>query len=245
MAVETSRAVALVVAPRPRSGRAATVCAVATLAVGAASSSLVLPTGAALVIGILGFAGIVAGRASGPRLRAARMVRASRRARAERRRARERELGTTTLGARESLAELTKLVDDIESTAPGVATRFELDDLLDRHVALALAHERSVRAVAMFDRGELERTREALRDDPAADRRRVELCERRLHARAQCQVRVDQLANELALLADLIRLIAQQVACPEEPALDDRIERHLAELDEDDAVRKQLAEDLA
>jgi hypothetical protein len=244
MAVETSRAVALVVAPAPRSGRTTTACAAATLAVGAVSSSFVLPIGVAIVIGLLGFAGVITARWSGPRRRAARIARASRRARTERRRARERELGTTNLVARESLGELTKLVDDIESTAPEVATRFELEDLLDRHVSLALAHERSLRATGMFDRGELERARDALRVDPAADRLRVELCERRLHAHTQCQLRVDQLANELAVLADLIRLIAQQVACPDEPALDDRIERHLAELDEDDAVRRQLAEEL-
>ena len=244
MAVETSRSVALVVASRPRRSRAAWIGAVTTLAIGAASSTLVLPTGAAIVIGVLGLASILAARASGARCRAMLLARAVRRARDRRRRGREDELATTTLGARESLAELTKLVDDIESTAPDVAMRFELEDLLDRHVVLALAHERSVRATAMFDRGQLERTRDALRADPAADTRRIALCERRLQAHLRSQARVDQLANELALLADLIRLIAQRVACPDEPALDDRIERQLAELDEDDVVRAQLANDL-
>ena len=244
MAVDTSRSVALVVAPRPHGGRTATLAAVTTLAVGVASSSLLLPISAAVVVGLLGLVGVLAARACGPRLRAARIVRAAARARADRRNDRDRELAATTLGARESLAELAKLVDDIEATAPEIATRFELEELLDRHVALALAQDRAVRATAMFDRGQLERTRDTLRTDPAADKRRLELCERRLQAHARCQARVDQLANELALLADLVRLIAQRVACPEEPALDDRIERHLAELDEDDAARKQLADDL-
>ena len=137
---------------------------------------------------------------------------------------REQALAVTPLEAREVLAELVRLVAGIEATAPELADRLELEHLLDRHVALALAHTRAVRAAV---------TRGASSSASGGSKPRHE-----------CQARVDQLTTELALLADPIRLIAQRAALPEEPILDDAVERHLAELDEEDAVREQLEDDL-
>jgi hypothetical protein len=245
MAVDTSRSLALtMVAPRTR-GRRAALAAATALVIGTASGSLVLPAGLSVLAGVIGLALVVAARATARPVRSTLIARSARRARERRSRARERALARATLGGRETLAELVKLVDDIEATAPEIAQRLDLEDLLDRHVALAVAHERTVRAVSMVDRVQLERTRDAHRADPAIDKRRLELCERRLQTHAQCQARAELLANELALLADLIRLIAQRAACPDEPALDDRIERHLADLDEDEAARKQVAADIS
>lgn len=244
MAVETSRSVALVLAPHPRGGRAVRIGAAGALALGAASTSLVLPVGAAIVVGLFGLAVMLGACVSRERLRAGFAARAARRAHAARRRARERALDGSGFGAGEALAELAGLVDGIVANAPEIAARLELEDLLDRHVTLALARERAVRAAAMFDRGQLELARDACFADPSIDRRRLELCERRLRTQEQCEARVHQLGNELSLIADLIRLIAQRVAYPEEPALDDRIERYLVEMDEQDAACEQLADDL-
>lgn len=244
MAVRSSRSVALVATQRPRSGHGSAIGAVSALALGAASTSFVFPIGVALLIGLLAVAGFFGARASAPRARAAWTSRTSRRARAARYRARERALAATTLGGRETLIELTRLIDEMGITPRDLAAPFELEDLLDRHVALALAHEQASRAAMMFDRAQLERAHDAYRADPAADKRRLDLYERRLHAHDECQARVAALANELALVADLVRLLAQRAACPDEPTQDDRIERRLAEIDELDDVRKQLADDL-
>lgn len=246
MAVSPNRSVALsVVAAHTRPRRASGVGAATAIVLATGTSSLILPTGITVLLGVVGFAVMLAARANAERLRATLIARASRRARAARRRARERALISTTLGGREVLEELANLVDGIEASAPDVARRFELEELLDRHVALTLARERAIRAASMFDRGQLERTRDAFRSAPVGNERRLELCERRLRTHEHCHARANDLATELALLADLIRLVAQRVACPEEPPPDDRIERYLAELDEDDAAQKQLADDIA
>ena len=245
MGVDANRSVALsIVAPEVRSRRTVTVGAAAGIAIVTVSSGLVLPTGITILVGIVGLAGIVVARASSASIRRALIARAARRERAKRRYTRSRALAEVNASVRAALAELVRFVDEIETIAPDIARRFELQDVLDRYVILAVAHERAIRATAMFDRAQIERTRDACRSDRAEHERRRELCERRLRCHDQCQARVEVLANELAMVADLIQLLAQRVACPDDPVLDDRIDRHLAELDEDDAARAQLAADL-
>ncbi|HEY1550963.1 MAG TPA: hypothetical protein VGG28_24210 [Kofleriaceae bacterium] len=244
MPVESSRSVALaVVSPTARPRRAITAGMTVAIAIGTTTSGLLLSIGVTLLVGATGLAGILLVRAGIEPLREALIAYAARRTHAQRRRARERALATATLGGRETLAELVKLADEIEASAPDVARRFEIEELLDRYATLAVAHEQAVRAAGMFDRTELERARDACRA-ASADKRRLDLYERRLRSQDQCRARVDSLANELALAADLIRLVAQRVACPDELLLDDRVDRQLAELDEDDAARSQLSAEL-
>jgi hypothetical protein len=157
--------------------------------------------------------------------------------RALRRESRERALLCGDV-ERDTLWELDRLVTAIEARDGEVVKRFDLDGLLDRYVALALTHARAVRAAAMSDRRQLELIRDEQRQDPSHDPRRLEVCERRLRCLDQCEATVKSLADEIAIVCDTVRLIAQRAACPDEPIADDVIERSLLELDvQDDAAR--------
>src|SRR5262249_25084635 len=127
--------------------------------------------------------------------------------------------------------ELTLLSDEVERLDPELAQRFDLEDLLDRHVALALAHERCVRAMRMADRDHLVRSRAAI-----DGRRRVDMFERRIRYWDQCKAQADRCAEEMATVADLVRLLAQKAACPDIVFEDDVLERRLWELDEEESA---------
>jgi hypothetical protein len=157
--------------------------------------------------------------------------------RALRRESRERALLCGGI-ERNTLGELDHLVTAIAARDGELVKRLDLEGLLDRYVTLALAHGRAVRAAAMSDRKQLELIRDEQRQDPAHDPRRLELCERRLRCLDQCEAKVQWLADEIAIVCDTVRLIAQRAACPDEPIADDVIERSLLELDvQDDAAR--------
>lgn len=244
MAIETP-SVAIVVRATPamvRSSRT-TVVDVGALVVATAalSTSLVLPVGLFGLIASIALLGFIAVKAGATPLRRALTESSIRRARRLRRDARERALPREGSG-RDALVELTQLVDQIEADDPELARRIDLEALLDRHVELGLTYERALRAVRLANRIQLERMRDSLRSDPDANASRLELCERRLECLEQCEAKAEQLADELAILGDMIRLIAQRVACPDDPIRDDTIGHHLAEFDEDDAARRQLAE---
>jgi hypothetical protein len=214
----------------------------AVVAIGTATSSFLLPFTITLLVAVMGLAGVMIARTGALPLRATISARATRRARAARRHTRERTLAPASHDAHETFAELSKLADTVEAIAPDAAARFDLEDLLDRYAVLAVADQRARRAATMFDRAELERARDACRAAASPDPRRIDLCERRLRLQDECCRHVDAIANELALVGDLIRLIAQRAACADEITLDDRIERQLAELDDEDAARNQLAD---
>lgn len=147
-----------------------------------------------------------------------------------RRESRERALLWAGVG-RETLWELDRLVTAIEARDAELVKRLDLETLLDRYVTLALAHARAVRAAAMSDRKQLEYIRNEQRADPTHDPRRLELCERRLRCLDQCETKAQWFADEIAILCDTLRLIAQRSACPEDPPADDKIEHCIAELD--------------
>jgi hypothetical protein len=226
-------------APHRRTGH---VVALA-VAAGALSTSIIPPLAVLATIASLGVLGLVVLRVGAAPLRDALAERRVRRARHARRLARERKLQPVSVGYH-ALADLTRMVDGVEARDPDVAQRFDLEGLLDRHVALTLGHEQALRAVRMADRLQLERIREGCRADPEVHPRRLELCERRLRSLDQCEARAAWFADQLAILADTIHLIAQQVACPEDPIHDDTIERQLAELDDHDAARREIAAEL-
>jgi len=246
MATESGAPLAITVRPAARSslaGPASSHVAGVSVAVAVMAIGLALPLslfGMFLSAGLFGV--LVAATGTAP-IRKALARHASWRARQARRDARDRALPPASCG-RGTLVELTNLVDEIERQDPEVARRFELDALLDRHVSLTLAYESAIRATRMADRTTLEYMRDTYRADPEANPRRVDLYERRLRCLAQCERTAEWLADELAMLAELIRLVAQRVACPEDLLTDDTIARQLAELDDDDAARRQLATDL-
>ncbi|NVB79841.1 MAG: hypothetical protein HOV81_15705 [Kofleriaceae bacterium] len=161
--------------------------------------------------------------------RALRATRAARRAKRARRDARERSLPNGSIG-RDRLAELTRLVDEVEDTDPALADRMDLEALLDRYASLMLGQERVRQALAMSDRGQLQRLRDALRIDHG-HAKRLELCERRLRCIDKCIERADSYADEVAIIEDLVRLIAQRVACPDGPSAEEVLDLRLFELE--------------
>lgn len=203
----------------------------------------VLPLAAVAVAGIATMLGVVAFELGGERASRAFASHAARRERGRRRAKRHRALVSAGC-SREPILELEGLISAIETGDPALAHRIDFETLLDRYAALAVGHQQALRAVTLTERAQLQRTRDELRADPLHDPRRLELCERRLCCHEECEARVQALADELAIIADLIRLVAQRVACPDELAELDSIEHCLAELDSRDAAQHLLATEL-
>jgi hypothetical protein len=136
--------------------------------------------------------------------------------------------------------ELRDLVEQVEHIDAAEAERFELQDLLDHFVRLSLHHQRYLEAVRMAGSNELPQAipiREAARA-----KRRSEILARRMRHRDECLARVDRLADELDAVDELVRLVAQRVACPAiEPDFERELERRLWEIDEVDAALRQLS----
>lgn len=222
--------------------RSQTQIAMAAVTASALSSAL-LPLGAVGLIGTVAMLCVLVAFVTASPLRQLYVGMVKEHERGERRAARVLALpyGSTE---QVTLAELSALVELVEQADGELAERLELQGLLDRHVALTLAHRRAVAAVRMNDRSQLEHIESELRRDDHADPRRLELCERRLRCHEQCEATAEQLATELAIVDDFIRLVAQRVQCPDAPLADDTMEDRLAELDCDDAARRQLAAEI-
>ena len=78
-------------------------------------------------------------------------------------------------------------------------------------------------------------------DAPKSKRRR-DIQARRIRHRDVCLRRIARLGEEIEAADELIRLVAQRVACPMlHDDLDREIERRLWELDEVDAAIEQLS----
>lgn len=228
--------------PEPRTN--GTAVAVAAIATASMPAVLVLPLGLVCLLASAALLLVIATHVLAGPLRRAFLADAQARERYERRIARMRALPDSA-ACYHTLAELTYLVDEAARRDPSLVERHELETLLDRHVALTIAHDQAQRAAAMSDRGQLERVVEATRTDPRASGRRLEMCERRLRFQHQCEATARALADELADIADLVRMVAQRAACPELAPLDaeaEVVDRQVAQLDADDAARQALAE---
>ncbi|MGN6103786.1 MAG: hypothetical protein ACTHU0_01655 [Kofleriaceae bacterium] len=136
--------------------------------------------------------------------------------------------------------ELRDLVEQVERTDPGEAGRFELQDLLDHFVRLSLSHQRCLEALRLAGSHDLPQAIPIT--DSTRSKRRREIMARRLRHREECLQRVERLADEIDAVDELVRLVAQRVACPAlDPELDREIERRLWELDEVEAALNQLS----
>ncbi|MEO8554345.1 MAG: hypothetical protein ABI678_30425 [Kofleriaceae bacterium] len=138
----------------------------------------------------------------------------------------------------EALGKLTALVYQIGRLDRGAVARYELEALLDRHVVVALAHDRAIRASALGSRAELERTRETCASHGRA--RHLEICEDRLRWLDHCEAIASALGEELSTIADMIGAIAQIATCPELPPGDGVIERCREELSAATAAHAEL-----
>ena len=113
-------------------------------------------------------------------------------------------------------------------------------DLLDHFVRLSLHHQRCLEAVRLAGAHDLPQTIPI--GEASRSKRRREIMARRLRHREECLQRVDRLADEIDAVDELVRLVAQRVACPAlEPDLEREIERRLWELDEVEAALRQLS----
>lgn len=136
--------------------------------------------------------------------------------------------------------DLRDLVTEIEKTDPSEANRFELQPLLDHFIGLAVSHQKCLDSLRLAGSSDLPRSLPL--PDPHRSLRRREIMARRLRHRDECVRRIERLADELEAVDELVRLVAQRVACPELDAdLDREIERRLWELDEVDAALNQLS----
>jgi hypothetical protein len=136
--------------------------------------------------------------------------------------------------------ELRDLVAEIEKEDSSEASRFELQGLLDHFIALAVSHQKCLDSLRLAGSSDLPRTLPL--PDPNRSVRRREIMQRRLRHRDECVRRIERLADELEAVDELVRLVAQRVACPAlDGELDREIERRLWELDEVDAALHSLS----
>jgi len=134
--------------------------------------------------------------------------------------------------------ELRELVEQIERTDAAEAARFDLQDLLDHFVRLSTSHQRCLEALRLAGSHDLPQNTFAL----DRSKRRRDIVARRMKHREECLRRVEQLSDEIEAIDELVRLVAQRVACPAmDPELGREIERRLWELDEVDAAYDQLS----
>ena len=137
-------------------------------------------------------------------------------------------------------ADLRDLVGEIERTDPSEAQRFELQELLDHFVSLAVSHQKCLDSLRLAGSSDLPRVMPL--PDPQRSQRRREIMQRRLRHRDDCLRRIERIADELEAVDELVRLVAQRVACPQiGDDLDREIEKRLWELDEVDAALSSLS----
>lgn len=136
--------------------------------------------------------------------------------------------------------ELRVLVEEIERLDAAEAQRFDLQDLLDHFIRVAVSHHRCVDALRMSGASSLPTTT-PITDSPRSSRRR-EILQRRLSHRDDCLRRMEQLVDELEGIDQLIRLVVQRTASASaDGELDRELDRRLWELDEVDAALRQLS----
>lgn len=135
--------------------------------------------------------------------------------------------------------ELRSLVEETEKLDAAEAARFELQDLLEHFATLANTHQRCLDALRLAGSHDLPIS---IPIDPRRSKRRREIQARRMRHREAALTRIERLAEELEAVDELIRLVAQRIACPiDEVDMDREIDRRLGELDEIDDALKQLS----
>jgi hypothetical protein len=136
--------------------------------------------------------------------------------------------------------ELRVLVDEIERLDAPEAERFELEDLLDHFVRLAIGHQRCNDSLRLA--GALALPTVTVITEAGKSRRRRDILQRRIRHRDHCVRKMEKLVDEIEGIDELVRLVAQRTAAPSlDIELDREIDRRLWELDEVDAALHQLS----
>ena len=176
------------------------------------------------------------------RLVAPVLARKARRDRHERQRERLERAGSIR---RTELDELSRLVEEIEEHDPAECERFELDELVDLYVDMAVLVE-SYRSAARHASG-LIGDGDERHERPAAgggQRLRRDLVRRRIAHRDECTSKVAELDGELDAVIELVRLVAQRAVCPAgADPLEPQLVRRVWELDTRDSALRQLSGD--
>jgi hypothetical protein len=136
--------------------------------------------------------------------------------------------------------ELRALVEEIERLDEAEAARFELQDLLDHFVQLAVSHQRCIDALRLSRADALPTTPPL----PEAGRssRRSDIIQRRIRHRDNCVRRMAEITDEIEGIDQLVRLVAQRTACGSlDVELDRELDRRLWEADEVDDALHQLS----
>lgn len=196
------------------------------------------------VIGLIGGLGLVAGSSRLPSVR--RLIDGYRAERERRRRtaARERRLALAGPVRRAEFAEMTARVDEIERDHAAEVERFELQELLDCYVDLAISHQRLIEAVQRADRAPLWEAAASpgRAETGAAGRQRRQILARRLRHRDECRARAAERAEELDAIAEFVQLVGELTTCPPvDAAAPQEIERRLWELEAQESALRQLS----
>lgn len=163
------------------------------------------------------------------------------RARRRREGRRRRSIAHASTGYQLQYAELWQLITSVERTDPAEARRLELEDLLDQFVRLAAEHQRCTDALQLAESRPLpsepppeRRVPRDVAPPPDQFARARAITERRTAHRDECRRRTERLADELEAIDQMVRLVAQRIACPQpdDNTLDAGLERRLWELDE-------------
>ncbi len=162
------------------------------------------------------------------------------RSRARREGQRLRQLRPTGATRMQHYNELRVLVEEVEHLDEAEAARFELQDLLDHFVRVAVSHQRCVDALRMAGANGLP-PGTPITAPPRSSRRR-EIIQRRIRHRDECLHKMEKLVDELEGIDQLVRLVVQRTACSRiDGDLDRELDRRLWELDEVDAALRQLS----
>jgi hypothetical protein len=162
------------------------------------------------------------------------------RSRARRECERLKQLRPTGASRQQHYNELRLLVEEVERLDATEAQRFELQDLLDHFIRVAVSHQRCFDAMRMAGASSLP-SATPITDNPRSSRRR-DIMQRRIRHRDECLRGMEKLVDELEGIDQLVRLIVQRTACSRlDGELDRELDRRLWELDEVDAALRQLS----
>jgi hypothetical protein len=162
------------------------------------------------------------------------------RAKAKREARRIKQLHPTGSARQQHYGELRVLVDELELRDEAEVARFDLQDLLDHFVRIAVDHQRCLDSLRLAGVNALPSALSA--GELGKSKRRCDLIQRRIRHRDECVRRMEKLSEELDSIDELIRLVAQRIVCPALDAdLEREVDRRLWELDEVDAAFHQLS----
>lgn len=148
---------------------------------------------------------------------------------------------------RDELSDLTSVVEEVERSDYELARYLDLQELLDSYIDLAIAHSRCVTAMGCTDRQEIGANLGSLAGESdgsklaALRKQRKSILVRRARHWDACRERALELEEELAAVADFVRLAGQKALCPDvEEEVSEELDRRLGDLQETESALRRL-----